>query len=154
MSVGQLSPLIRNASGFHIIKLADMRGGKQVVTQTKARHILLKTNEILSDREAERQLTALKYRLENGENFAALASATSTDLGSAAEGGDLGWVTPGDMVAEFETVMDSLREGQISDPFKSRLWLARDLSRTTPRTRQHRTSSPHRSRSTNSRTQN
>jgi peptidyl-prolyl cis-trans isomerase SurA len=120
LSVGQVSPLIRNASGFHIIKLADMRGGKQVVTQTKARHILLKTNELLTDREAERQLAALKYRLENGEDFAKLARATSTDLGSAAEGGDLGWVTPGDMVAEFETVMDSLREGQISDPFKSR----------------------------------
>ncbi|OUD14638.1 molecular chaperone SurA [Thioflexithrix psekupsensis] len=120
LSVGEASPLIRNAGGFHIIKLADMRGGKQLVTQTKARHILLKTNELLSDREAERQLSALKYRLEQGEDFAQLARATSTDLGSAAEGGDLGWVTPGDMVAEFETVMDSLAEGQISDPFKSR----------------------------------
>jgi len=120
MEVGQVSDLLRNSSGFHIIKLAEMRGGKQVVTQTKARHILLKTNELVSDFEAKRRLTELRYRVLNGEDFAELASASSDDLGSAAKGGDLGWVNPGEMVAEFEEVMDGLSEGEVSTPFKSR----------------------------------
>lgn len=120
LEVGQVSDLLRNSGGFHIIKLVDVRGGKQVVTQTKARHILIKNSELVSDFEAKRRLTELRYRVLNGEDFAELASASSEDLGSAATGGDLGWVTPGEMVAEFEEVMDSLSEGEVSMPFKSR----------------------------------
>lgn len=120
MEVGQVSELLRNSSGFHIIKLAERRGGKQVVTQTKARHILFKTNELISELEVKRRLTELRYRVLNGEDFAELAQATSDDLGSAAKGGDLGWVNPGEMVAEFEEVMDGLSVGEVSTPFKSR----------------------------------
>lgn len=121
MAPGELKGPIRNASGFHIVKLADKRNAeKTVITQTKVRHILRKTSELVSDFEAENYLTTLKSRIEKGDDFEQLARAHSDDKGSAAEGGSLGWINPGDLVPEFEEVMGSLKEGQISKPFKSR----------------------------------
>ncbi|OAD21405.1 survival protein SurA [Candidatus Thiomargarita nelsonii] len=121
MAVGEIQGLLRNPSGFHIIKLVDKRDGeKSIITQTQARHILIKTNALVSDSEAQKRLEELKYRLEQGDDFAKLARAYSQDPLSAAKGGSLDWINPGNLVAEFEDVMDSLSENQVSEPFKSR----------------------------------
>jgi len=121
MAVGEIQGLLRNPSGFHIIKLVDKRDGeKSIITQTQARHILIKTNALVSDSEAQKRLEELKYRIEQGDDFAKLARAYSQDPLSAAKGGSLDWINPGDLVAEFEDVMDSLSENQVSEPFKSR----------------------------------
>lgn len=120
MKKGELSDLIRSPSGFHIIKLADYRGGKQhMVSQTQARHILIKTNELISDDDASIRLEQLRQRIEKGADFAELARANSDDKGSAASGGDLGWVSPGEMVSAFERAMSELQPGEISKPFRS-----------------------------------
>ncbi|RKZ41051.1 MAG: molecular chaperone SurA [Gammaproteobacteria bacterium] len=121
MAVGEIKGPIRNSSGFHIIKLVDKRGNEQsIITQTKVRHILIKTNELVSDLEAKARLEELKFRIEQGDDFVPLARANSEDTTSAANGGLLGWVNPGDVVPEFEKVMSNLSENQVSKPFKSR----------------------------------
>lgn len=131
---GQFSDPIRSPSGFHIVKLLDVRGGgaapardrqapstaKQVlVTETRARHILLGTSRQLSDDEARQRLEQLRQRVRNGEDFATLAEENSDDKVSGARGGDLGWVVPGMMVPQFEQEMNSLQPSQISAPFKT-----------------------------------
>jgi peptidyl-prolyl cis-trans isomerase SurA len=127
MRRGDISDPIRNAYGFNIIKLEDFRsasggggaGGRQVVTQTRARHILLRTSENTSDAEAQARLEALRERIANGEDFGNLARANSEDKVSAANGGELGWVNPGNTVPQFEEQMDKLAPGQLSAPFKT-----------------------------------
>ncbi|WP_303784416.1 peptidylprolyl isomerase [Azovibrio restrictus] len=117
----QVSGLLRSSNGFHIIKLVDKRGGQQVdggVRQTRARHILLRVNEVMSEGEARRRLEDLRQRLRHGADFAELARLHSQD-GSAAKGGDLGWVNPGDTVPEFERAMDALQEGEVSEVIQS-----------------------------------
>ena len=117
---GELSELIRSPSGFHIIKLIDQRGGERyVVNQTRVRHILLKPDALHSDEETRIRLQQLEQRLRGGEDFAALAKSNSQDTLSAAKGGDLGWVNPGDLVPAFEETMDTLQPGQLSQPFKT-----------------------------------
>jgi peptidyl-prolyl cis-trans isomerase SurA len=121
MHKGDISDLIRSPSGYHIIKLLNVRDSKKVViTQTHARHILIKTDELTSDEDAVRRLKQLKFRIEGGADFGELARANSTDAVSAADGGDLGWVSPGDLVPQFEQVMNSLKPGEISEPFRTR----------------------------------
>ncbi|OQW90921.1 MAG: hypothetical protein BWK79_18340 [Beggiatoa sp. IS2] len=121
MAIGAVEGPIRNASGFHIIKLADKRQAEEAVaTQNKVRHILRKTSESISDFEAEYDLSLLKTRIEGGEDFGALAQAHSDDKGSASEGGLLGWIGPGDLVPEFEEVIARLQMDKVSEPFKSR----------------------------------
>ena len=120
MQAGEVSPLIRSPSGFHIIKIIEQRGGERhMVSQTHARHILLKTNEVVSDEIAKARLLELKHRLENGDDFAALARANSDDKGSAAKGGDLSWSSPGQMVPAFEAMMKKLEPHVISEPFQT-----------------------------------
>ncbi len=120
MQVGQVSDLIRASNGFHIVKLQDRRDGKaQLVTQTRARHILIRTDELVTDRDARLRLETLRQRIEDGADFAELARAHSADRGSAARGGDLGWAGPGTMVPEFEQAMAALEPGQLSRPFRS-----------------------------------
>lgn len=115
------SNLIRSPSGFHIIKLLDKRLGKpHVVTQTKARHILIKPDALTSDDAARQEIMTLKKQIQDGADFDQLAQEYSDDKGSASHGGDLGWITPGMMVAEFEQTMDSLKPGELSEPVKSR----------------------------------
>jgi peptidyl-prolyl cis-trans isomerase SurA len=125
MKPGQVSGLLRSANGFHILKLNDRRGGQAsepagptTVRRTHVRHILLKTNELVSENEARNRLLALKERLENKADFAELARVHSEDT-SASRGGDLGWVLPGDTVPEFESAMNALKPGQISEPVRS-----------------------------------
>jgi peptidyl-prolyl cis-trans isomerase SurA len=120
---GEVSDILRSPAGFHILKLISKKveGGVQpvaTVKQTRARHILIKVNELVSEAEAKRKLVALKERLENGADFAELARLNSNDL-SAAKGGDLGWLYQGDTVPEFEAAMDALKINQISDPVQS-----------------------------------
>lgn len=119
---GEVSPVLRSAAGLHIVKLLGRRGGNQAavqeVQQTHARHILIKTSEVVSDAEAERRLVALRERVVNGADFAELAKVHSADL-SAAKGGDLGWLNVGDTVPEFERAMDALAPGEISKPIQT-----------------------------------
>lgn len=121
MSKGDISDPIRSPSGFHIIQLADVRGQQQrhVTNQSFARHILIKTNEVTSNDDARNRLTQLLIRLEGGDDFGTLARAHSDDRGSAANGGELGWTSPGALVPQFEAEMNKLEPGQISQPFQS-----------------------------------
>jgi peptidyl-prolyl cis-trans isomerase SurA len=120
MEAGDISEPIRNASGFHIVKLAEVEGGnKLIVNQTHARHILITTNEIISDNEARQRLETLRERIVNGESFESLARSHSDDKASAIKGGDLGWTTPGDLVPAFEEQLDALAINEISHPFKT-----------------------------------
>ncbi|MHB1215407.1 MAG: peptidylprolyl isomerase [Thiobacillus sp.] len=117
---GQLAPLLRSSNGFHILKLNDKRGLDATlnVTQTHARHILIKTNELTSESDARSRLLQLKERIENGAKFDELARLQSEDA-SASKGGDLGWINPGDTVPDFEKAMNALQPGEISAPVKS-----------------------------------
>jgi peptidyl-prolyl cis-trans isomerase SurA len=120
MEIGAISEPIRNASGFHIIKLAEVKGGnKLIINQTHARHILVSTNEIVSDNEARQRLETLRERIIGGDSFETLARSHSDDKASAIKGGDLGWTSPGDLVSQFEEQMDALALGDISQPFKT-----------------------------------
>ena len=117
---GEVTDPIRSPSGYHIFGMMEYKGGdRQLITQTRARHILIKTNEVISDRDAVTRLEELRFRLLEGEDFATLARTHSDDTGSAINGGDLGWINPGDTVPEFESVMNSLTIDDISDPFRS-----------------------------------
>lgn len=120
LKAGESSAVIQSPNGFHIVKLVDKRGKnvQLVVKQTHARHILVKTNEVVSDDDARNRLRLLKERIENGADFAELAKLHSDDL-SANRGGDLNWLNPGDTVPEFERAMDALKPGQVSDPVRS-----------------------------------
>lgn len=121
LEVGEVSETLRNGSGFHLIKLTDKRADESmVVNQTKASHILIKTDEVTTDEQARRRLQQLHQRIANGEDFGELARAHSEDTGSAIDNGSLGWVSPGEMVPEFEEVMDALDEGEVSEVFQSR----------------------------------
>ncbi|MDR3088178.1 MAG: peptidylprolyl isomerase [Azoarcus sp.] len=122
--VGEVSPPMRSDVGVHIIKLLNKREkdklAAQVVEQTHARHILLKTSEVLSDTDAQARIAALRERIINGADFAELAKANSVDP-SAGRGGDLGWLYPGDTVPEFEKVMNALAPREVSAPVRSPL---------------------------------
>jgi peptidyl-prolyl cis-trans isomerase SurA len=115
MQPGEVSPPLRSPAGFHVLKLVGRRGAGEAapVTQTRARHILLKTSEVVSEEEAQRRLEGLRGRIAAGADFAELARLNSED-GTAARGGDLGWVYPGDTVPEFERAMTALKPGEMS----------------------------------------
>lgn len=120
MKTGDTSELIRSPSGFHIIKLMDQRNDERhIVTQTHARHILIRTDELTGDDAAQARLRELRQRIEGGADFAELARNFSNDSANAGNGGDLGWVNPGDMVPAFEAELDKLGAGEISQPFKT-----------------------------------
>lgn len=120
MAVGQVAEPIRSASGFHLIRLDDRRGGEPIMeNQTHARHILMTTNEVLDDDAVRQKLLEVREQILGGADFAAVAKAISEDPGSAVDGGDLGWTAPGDFVPVFEQTMNGLAIGEISAPFKS-----------------------------------
>jgi peptidyl-prolyl cis-trans isomerase SurA len=121
MKTGDVTKPIRTPSGFHILKLNDMRGNQQViVNQVHARHILIKPNELQDDATVQQKLNAIRDRILNkGENFSAVASVVSEDPGSASEGGDLGWSNPGTFVPEFEKQLAQLQPDEISQPFRT-----------------------------------
>lgn len=109
---GQTTAVLRSPNGFHILKLVEKRSGNApvVITQTHARHILIKTSEIVSDAEAQKRITEIRQRIEGGADFADQAKRYSQD-GSAQQGGDLDWVSPGQTVPEFEEAMNKLQPG-------------------------------------------
>jgi peptidyl-prolyl cis-trans isomerase SurA len=117
---GETSDILRSPNGFHIIKLLDKRGksATPAIQQTRARHILIRTKDGLSDEEARGRLSRLRERVIGGSDFAELAKVHSEDT-SNTKGGDLGWISPGDTVPEFERVMNQLRDNEISAPFQS-----------------------------------
>ncbi|MCG7983652.1 MAG: peptidylprolyl isomerase [Candidatus Thiodiazotropha lotti] len=120
MEADTISTPIRNASGFHIVKLAEVKGGqKMLINQTHARHILINTNEIVSDDEARQRLETLRARIIDGDGFETLARSHSDDKASAIKGGDLGWTSPGDLVPQFEEQMNAMAIDEISQPFKT-----------------------------------
>ena len=119
---GDITKPIRTPSGFHIVKLNEVRGSStsSIVNQVHARHILIKTNELQDDATVQQKLASIRDRILNkGENFTAVASVVSEDPGSAAEGGDLGWAGPGTFVPEFEKVLAQLQPDEISEPFRT-----------------------------------
>jgi peptidyl-prolyl cis-trans isomerase SurA len=119
LQVGETAAPIRSASGYHLVFLAEKRGGEMLVQQTKVRHILLKPSAIRSSEETQQLAEELRNEIINGEDFAAVAREYSEDIGSAREGGDLGWTTPGQMVPEFQNIMDSTAVNTVSAPFES-----------------------------------
>jgi len=120
MKTGEVSAALRSPAGFHVLKLLGKRGAGTAapVVQTRARHILVKTNEIVSEEDARRRLITLRDRILAGADFAELARLGSED-GTAARGGDLGWVYPGDTVPEFERAMNALQPGELSEPVRT-----------------------------------
>jgi peptidyl-prolyl cis-trans isomerase SurA len=120
MKPGDVSPILRSPNGLHIVRLNGRRGqdAPMIVSQTHPRHILIKTSEVVSESEARDRLIKLKERLDNNADFAELARLQSED-GSASRGGDLGWLSPGDTVPEFEKAMDALKVSEISGPVRS-----------------------------------
>jgi peptidyl-prolyl cis-trans isomerase SurA len=123
LPVGGITGPLRSGAGFHVLKLLERQqadGLPTSVTQTRARHILLKSSPRLSEAQARQRLNEFKRRIEAGQaEFGQLAREFSED-GSAAEGGELGWATPGMFVPEFEQVMDELKPGELSQPLVSR----------------------------------
>jgi len=121
MRLNEISDPIRSPSGFHIIKLLGLKSDmdNQVITTTKVRHILIKTNELIDDAEARKRLFELKKRISDGDDFATLARSHSDDKGSALKGGDLGWLEPGSLVKPFEEAMNRLKVNELSDPVQS-----------------------------------
>ncbi len=116
LPTGETADPIHSASGFHLVYMVEKRGGAQMVAQTEVRHILIKTSEIMTEDQARALVTELRARAESGEDFGDLAREYSEDIGSAAEGGELGWTSPGQMVPEFEKVMNATSVDQISEP--------------------------------------
>jgi peptidyl-prolyl cis-trans isomerase SurA len=120
MEVGQISGITRSAAGFHIVKLLEKRSRNDttVVDQTRARHILVRVNEIVSESDAKAKIDRLKERIDSGAKFEELARLNSEDTTSA-KGGDLGWVSPGDTVPEFDDAMKRLELNQLSEPVRT-----------------------------------
>ena len=118
--VGKLTPILRSPNGFHILKLINKKGsgGPLIVEQANVRHILIKLSEITSENESRQKLIGIKERLENGTKFEDMAKQYSEDP-SSNNGGNLGWINPGDTVPEFEKAIKQLNINQISDPIKT-----------------------------------
>ena len=110
---------VQSNSGLHLVHLAEARGLERLVEQTNVRHILVTPNEVLDDEAARNFVLGLKERVNSGEDFADLAKEHSDDIGSAQEGGELGWTNPGQMVPEFEAAMASAEIGVVTEPVRS-----------------------------------
>jgi peptidyl-prolyl cis-trans isomerase SurA len=121
MRPGEISEVLRGPNGFHILKLLDKRGQAQErpVTQAHARHILVRTTELIPTEVAERRIAQLRERLEQGEDFAALARVHSDDVASASIGGDLSWVSPGQASPEFDRAVEGLKLNELSAPVRT-----------------------------------
>ncbi|HKD52693.1 MAG TPA: peptidylprolyl isomerase [Steroidobacteraceae bacterium] len=118
---GEVSEPLRTPTGFHIIRLNEVRGGgaQAVENQVHVRHILIKTNALSDDATVRGKLDAIRDRVQRGEDFAVIAQTVSEDPGSASDGGDLGWTGPGAFAPEFEQAIENLKDNEISPPFQT-----------------------------------
>lgn len=120
LAINEPSELIQTGSGYHIVTILDKRGGQQnLVEQSLVRHILITPSEIRSEEETKAIIHKLHERIVNGDDFAEIAKANSDDPVSAIDGGNLDWVSPGQMVPAFEQMMKETKVGKLSQPFKS-----------------------------------
>lgn len=121
MQAGQVSAVLQTGSGFHVVRLNEMRlgTGTQIVKQVHLRHILLTTTEVQDDATVKQKLGEMRAQILAGADFAVLAKASSTDSGSAVEGGDLGWTTLETFVPEFAKTAAALKENEISEPIRT-----------------------------------
>ena len=121
MKPGEISGVLQTGSGFHLVRLNDVRTGTgpQIIKQTHLRHILLKTTEVQDDATVRQKLTDMRTQILAGADFAVLAKTSSADPGSAVEGGDLGWTTLETFVPEFARHAEALKDNEISEPFKT-----------------------------------
>lgn len=120
LALNQPSPAVRTSSGFHIVAVLDKKGGASYfVEQSHVRHILIKPSEIRTEDEARDIIFKLHDRIDQGEDFANLAKSNSDDPVSAINGGDMGWIGPGDTVPSFEDVMNHLDPGKVSEPVQT-----------------------------------
>ncbi|MGH1537613.1 MAG: peptidylprolyl isomerase [Gammaproteobacteria bacterium] len=121
MQAGDISRIGQSAAGYHIFKILGLREIENtMVDQVLTRHILIRTNALMTDEQAERKCKDLKRRIENGDDFEELARANSEDPGSAVGGGNMEWTISSNFVPKFQEVVDSLEPNTISEPFKSR----------------------------------
>ncbi len=116
---GEVSQPVRSGAGWHLIKLEDKTGGSNIVHQTSVRHILIKPSEVRTEEQVKKLVDSLYTRIQEGEDFTLLAKEYSEDPGSALQGGDLGWSSPGQFVPAFEDTMNKLKDQEVSKPFKS-----------------------------------
>ncbi len=121
LPVGQPSEVLENNSGFHLVMVMDKRGGEQqqLIQQHRVRHILVRPSEATTDSQAETMIRDLYQQLQNGASFSALAREYSDDPVSGSDGGNLGWVSPGQMVPAFEQAMLNADIGEFQGPFRS-----------------------------------
>ncbi|MFL1407506.1 peptidylprolyl isomerase [Marinobacter sp. M1N3S26] len=122
LPLNQPSEVLQSGSGFHIVQVLDRRGGetRNMVEQARVRHILVRPTEVVSDAKAELRINDIYQQLVNGGDFGELAREYSDDPGSGSAGGDLGWVSPGQMVPAFEEAMMNAPVGEVTRPFRSR----------------------------------
>ncbi|PPI83393.1 molecular chaperone SurA [Marinobacter maroccanus] len=121
LPVGEPSEVLENNSGFHLVMVMDKRGGEQqqMIQQHRVRHILVRPSEARTDNQAETMIRDLYQQLQNGASFSALAREYSDDPVSGSDGGNLGWVSPGQMVPAFEQAMLAADIGELRGPFRS-----------------------------------
>jgi len=122
LEAGQFSNPVRAVSGYHIVKINEMRGASQrsEVNQMKVRHILVTPNEIIDDDTAKQKIDDAREQIMEGADFGEVAKLVSDDPGSVNEGGEMGWTDPGTFVPEFEEIANNLELGVVSEPFRSR----------------------------------
>jgi len=122
LEAGQFSKPVRAVSGFHIVKINEVRGAIQrsQVDQMKVRHILVSPNEIIDDDTAKQKIEDAREQILEGADFGEVAKLVSDDPGSVNDGGEMGWTDPGTFVPEFEEVANGLEIGVVSEPFRSR----------------------------------
>ncbi len=141
---GETSDVLRSANGFHIVRLIEKRAGEQksIVEQNKARHILIRVNDLVSESEAKAKIERLRDRIAGGAKFEEIAKLGSED-GSAQKGGELGWVSPGETVPEFEAAMTKAAVNEVVGPVRTQFGFhllqvteRRSQDVTTERTRQ------------------
>lgn len=121
MRAGDVSEAIQTGSGFHLVRVNEVRGAERImIDQVRARHILITPNELLDDDASYQKLLGVYQQIRAGDDFATLATATSDDTVSAADGGDLGWMTADAFVPEFTEKLEALPVGELSEPFRTR----------------------------------
>ncbi len=121
MNEGDISPPLVSPGGIFLLRLNQLKGGQnqQIVSQSRARHILLKATNKVDIQHAITELENVRQKIIAGEDFGVVAAEISQDPGSAIKGGELGWLNKGDTVPEFEKAMDDLQVGEISQPIVS-----------------------------------